>query len=89
MQRRDPIAEQAFRDFLLQAPAMFLTLGERLGVVDHIVSFWTFRFPANRLASVTAGELMDIFLDFEESLGSSARTGRPAPVGLAPVALIA
>jgi hypothetical protein len=85
-QAGDPLA---FRDFLLQAPAMFLTLGERLGVIDHIVSFWTFRFPANRLATVTAGELMDIFLDFEESLGSSARTGRPAPVGLAPVALIA
>jgi hypothetical protein len=81
-QAGDPLA---FRDFLLQAPAMFLTLGEKLGVIDHIVSFWTYRFPPARLASVTAGELMDIFLDFEESLGSSVRSRRPPPQPFAPV----
>ena len=58
----------AFRDFLLSAPAMFTDLGERLGAVNHIVSFWNFRFPQGRLPVVTAEELMDIFADFEASL---------------------
>jgi hypothetical protein len=58
----------AFRDFLLNAPAMFCELGERLGAVSHIVSFWNFRFPQGRLPVVTGAELMDIFTDFESSL---------------------
>ncbi len=58
----------AFRDFLLNAPAMFCDLGERLGAVSHIVSFWNFRFPQGRLPMVTGPELTDIFTDFESSL---------------------
>lgn len=63
----------AFRDFLLQAPQLFLTLGEKLGVIDHILSFWAFRFPPGRPHKANALELMDIFLDFEEGLGLSVR----------------
>jgi hypothetical protein len=58
----------AFRDFLLSAPAMFCELGERLGAVNHIVSFWNYRFPQGRLPVVSGEELMDIFSDFEASL---------------------
>jgi hypothetical protein len=58
----------AFRDFLLNAPAMFTDLGERLGAVSHIVSFWNYRFPAGRLPVVNGEELVDIFADFEASL---------------------
>src|SRR5262249_7920229 len=36
---------QSFRDFLLDAPRMFNQLGEHLGALQHIVSFWRFRFP--------------------------------------------
>jgi len=59
---------QAFRDFLLNAPSMFFDLGERLGAVNHIVSFWTYRFPQGKLPVVSGDELMDIFSDFEISL---------------------
>jgi hypothetical protein len=70
----DPLA---FRRFLLQAPAMFLQLGEKLGVIDHIVSFWAYRFPPGKATAIPPQELMDIFLDFEESLGLTTRdTGR-------------
>ena len=55
----------AFRDFLLSAPRLFNELGERLGAIDHMVSFWTYRFPKDRLPIVTADELADIFSDFE------------------------
>jgi hypothetical protein len=34
----------AFREFLLNAPDLFNELGERLGVVSHIVTFWRYRF---------------------------------------------
>jgi len=59
---------QAFREFLLGAPAMFCDLGERLGAVSHIVSFWKFRFPQGKLPVVSGPELVDILADFEESL---------------------
>ena len=36
---------KTFRDFLLSAPHMFLELGEKLGAISHIVSFWRYRFP--------------------------------------------
>ena len=58
----------AFRDFLLNAPSMFTDLGERLGAVNHITSFWQFRFPAGRMPVVTPEELTDIFADFSSSL---------------------
>ncbi len=61
-------APQAFRDFLLNAPVMFNDLGDRLGAVSHIVSFWNFRFPPGQKAAVTADELLEIFKDFAGSL---------------------
>jgi hypothetical protein len=57
-----------FRDFLLTAPAMFTNLGEQLGAVQHIVSYWTHRFPAGRPAIASPQELMDFLIDFEDSL---------------------
>jgi hypothetical protein len=57
-----------FRDFLLQAPARFTQLGEELAAVDHIISFWRYRFPHHSGASVTADELANIFHDFEGGL---------------------
>jgi hypothetical protein len=74
---------QAFREFLLSAPSMFSDLGERLGAVNHIVSFWKFRFPFGRPAFVTAEELAEIFMDFEDSL-SFPEVGKMAqPAGMA------
>ncbi len=80
---------QAFREFLLSAPAMFCDLGERLGAVNHIVSFWNFRFPQGRLPTVTGPELLDILADFEESLAfnehaaaAQSSQAKTAPLGL-------
>lgn len=53
-----------FRDFLLSAPHLFLDLGEKMGVISHIVSFWRFRFPQTDGRSVDAEELSAIFRDF-------------------------
>ena len=72
---------QAFREFLLNAPAMFCELGERLGAVSHVVSFWNFRFPQGRLPVVTGPELMDIFTDFESSLSFPEVAAAPRKAG--------
>ncbi|HEX3919071.1 MAG TPA: hypothetical protein VHW60_17165 [Caulobacteraceae bacterium] len=72
---------QAFREFLLDAPSMFTELGERLGAVNHIVSFWNYRFPNGKMPVVTGQELADIVADFEESLAFE-RKERP-PLSLA------
>ncbi len=64
--KSDPVA---FRDFLLAAPRMFFEVGEKLGAVQHITSFWKFRFGAGG-AGMPAPELFDVFTDFESSLGA-------------------
>lgn len=56
-----------FRDFLLNSPTMFNMLGEQLGALQHIASFWRYRFSKGS-ASVNVEELLDIFMDFESGL---------------------
>ena len=63
-QRGDPLA---FRDFLLEAPHLFSKLGDQLGAIQHIVSFWRFRFNKDS-PPVQVDELIDIFMDFETGL---------------------
>jgi len=58
----------AFRDFLLNAPSMFLSIGEAVGIIKHIDSFWRFRFPAGRVPLMEGNEAFDIFQDFELTL---------------------
>lgn len=65
-QRGEP---KAFRNFLLDAPRMFLSLGEKVGAASHIASFWRYRFPVGRPPVASADEVVDIFQDFEASLG--------------------
>lgn len=77
VQRGQPLG---FRKFLLDAPALFLSLGEKLGVLDHMISFWAVRFGARKTAwgsgdlppAAPVVELVDIFVDFENSLGMTA-----------------
>jgi hypothetical protein len=59
----------AFRDFLLKSPEMFITLGERTGMVSHIASFWRYRFPKGRGLTIELDELFDILQDFHQGLG--------------------
>jgi hypothetical protein len=60
---------KTFRDFLLSAPYMFLELGEKLGAISHIVSFWRYRFPMGGPTHIDAEELAAIFQDFSCGFG--------------------
>lgn len=71
--RSDPVA---FRDFLLRAPRMFTRLGEQLGAVQHVISFWRFRFAPGS-APVGPEELIDIFMDFESGLSDREQVYSP------------
>lgn len=64
-QKSDP---QVFKSFLLSAPELFTALGERLGAVQHLLSFWRYRVPEGSRPQMAAAELLDIFGDFENSL---------------------
>jgi hypothetical protein len=63
---------QAFRDFLLKAPGMFLGLGENVGVVSHIASYWRYRFPHGKKLACQPEEAASILQEFEISLGVGA-----------------
>lgn len=58
-----------FRDFLLDSPSLFREMGERLGAMAHIVSFWRYRFPLETPKKIEVEELLTIFQDFAHSLG--------------------
>lgn len=59
----------AFRDFLLNSPNMFSTLGHGCGAVAHIASYWRYRFPRKRLLRAAPGDLLEILYDFEAGIG--------------------
>jgi hypothetical protein len=62
---------KVFRDFLLRAPDMFISLGEKVGVISHIGSFWRYRFPPGRPLTCNVEEALDILQDFESGLGAT------------------
>jgi len=55
----------AFREFLLEAPHLFTRLGEQVGALQHIVSFWRYRV---RGGLISPEEMHDIYADFVGSL---------------------
>jgi hypothetical protein len=60
---------KVFRDFLLRAPEMFVELGEKLGGLAHVASFWRFRFPQGRVRLIDVDLALSIFTDFMSSVG--------------------
>lgn len=58
----------AFRTFLLKAPSMFIPIGEAVGVIRHINSFWRFRFPDAATPMMEADEAIEVLHDFESTV---------------------
>ena len=62
---------EPFRQFLLRGSRLFIDLGDRLGTLNHIVSFWRFRMKRvleNNSKPLESIEYADILIDFEASL---------------------
>lgn len=66
----------AFRKFLLEAPRLFVDLGQGMGVIAHIASFWHYRFPPHEALAMDAMELADLLREFEVSLTPDKATAR-------------
>jgi hypothetical protein len=57
-----------FREFLLGAPRLFLQIGEKMGTLSHINSFWKYRFPDGASLVADSEELIAIMQDFSKGL---------------------
>lgn len=61
----------AFRDFLLRAPQLFMPIGEAVGVIKHIDSFWRFRFPDRDMSPTLEGEeAAELFNEFQGTMAT-------------------
>ncbi len=63
--RNDPAP---FRSFLKEAPRHFIPLGEAIGAVRHIHSFWGFRFPPDAPLRLEVEEALEILQEFNRML---------------------
>jgi hypothetical protein len=65
-----------FRQFLINAPSLFLICGQSMAIVEHIVSFAeACPTPSGRGAGAEGAELVDMFRDLERELGVDFRVG--------------
>ena len=55
---------RSFQEFLQNAPARFLEVGEAFGMIMHLKSFWQFRFKAHK-GSIPADEALEIHRDLD------------------------
>ena len=63
-----------FRRFLLDGPNLFFELGENIGILSHIGSFWLYRMGQAMMSQrLTPMEYADILMDFEDSLSVVSR----------------
>ena len=71
---RDP---EPFRQLLQHGSHLFLQLGEKVGLLNHMVSFWRFRMgklTENNSRALESIEFADILVDFEAGLAAAIRT---------------
>ncbi|GGZ26949.1 hypothetical protein GCM10011273_10690 [Asticcacaulis endophyticus] len=58
-----------FRHFLMDGPSLFYELGENIGILGHIGSFWKYRMvQSGPHMRMSAPEYVDVLMDFEDSL---------------------
>jgi hypothetical protein len=60
-----------FRDFLLKASPLFLSLGERLGALGNLCAIWDLRFPPGADLLARVSEIADLTQEFETSMAAA------------------
>jgi len=65
VQRGDPAA---LKSFMTRAPELFVEMGEDIGRLQHVSSYWKFWTRGRRGQSMSAQEAFDILPDFEAAL---------------------
>jgi hypothetical protein len=59
---------ESFRNFLIQGAGLFVDLGERIGRLEQIVSFWTYRLDQHYTGNMSPDEVMDAMRDLLQGL---------------------
>ena len=65
VQRGDPAA---LKSFMTRAPDLFVEMGEDIGRLQHVASYWKFWTKGRRTQAMPAQEAFDILPDFEAAL---------------------
>ena len=66
-----------FRAFLLEAPRLFMALGDRMGRIEHITSFWKIRFRTQTPESLPLEDLIEILRDLRQGMVDEATLDQP------------
>ncbi|MFI4976933.1 MAG: hypothetical protein ACHP84_20555 [Caulobacterales bacterium] len=74
-----------FRDFLLSDSSQSIELGDKIGRVEQVVSFWRYRFGAEQIRDMGAEAVLDGLRDLLQALGLTA-SAAPTPVSAAATA---
>jgi predicted CopG family antitoxin len=62
-------AAEKFRSFLMNAPRLFQRMGGQIGAINHIISFWNFRFHGTSMPeTISEDDLLDLLIDFHKSV---------------------
>lgn len=56
-----------FKTFLLNGPALFVSLGEQVGLIDHFTSLWRFRHRSGS-GAMSMFEYADFLVDIDQSI---------------------
>ena len=51
----------------VSTPFLFVSLGESVGGISHIVSYWDYRFPKGKPARAAPDEVLEILQEFDGS----------------------
>lgn len=65
VQRGDP---DALKAFMMRAPELFVEMGEDIGRLQHVASYWAFWTRGQRLSSMSGTEAFNLLPDFEAAL---------------------
>ena len=72
---KNGVSAKAFRDFLIDAPNLFIYLGEKMGVLSHVLQQWQYRMRSMGATKITTEEIYVLFTEFSECLSAVS----PAP----------
>ena len=65
VEKGDPAA---LKTFMAKAPTLFVEMGEDIGRLQHVSSFWRFWTKGKRVTSMSGMEAFNLLPDFEAAL---------------------
>jgi len=70
---------EGFRSFLTSGSTLFIELGDRIGRLEQLVSFWEFRLSQHHTGGMSPDEVMDAMRDLLQGLSIWPAVTPPPP----------